>query len=353
MLQLFADLRLRWKIAPLRSLPAAPPASSNMPGMQAIHQTGNASTRLTNHHPARRSVLSSTTAGQIPGDKPSSAPAQHSATGEILRLNRRSFTWLFRLLVTLLVAITTCAHANQSPQRLTLATVDNFPPFSYMDSGRLTGIDIDLVHEMARRLDISVRLQTHPWARVMSSVRSGEVDGAFSAFETEERQAFCLYVGVLHVEEFYLFTRKGNEFLYSQISDLYGKRVGIDRGVYVSEAFKQAVDAGRITLEEVNDMGMINIRKLNAGRINAAIGDLGVVKYYLKLLGLEQRVVPLQPIREPAPTYLVLSKKSTLENKTELQHRMRETLHGMWEDGTYHAIYDRHVNKLAAQPPAR
>lgn len=184
----------------------------------------------------------------------------------------------------------------------------------------------------------------------MHSIKSGEVDGAFAAFETEERQRFCLYVGMLHVEEFYLFARKGNEFPYAQISDLYGKRVGIDRGVFVSDAFEQAVDAGRIALEEVNDMGMINIRKLNAGRIDAAIGDLGVMKYYVKLQGLEQHVVPLQPIREPAPTYLVLSKMSKLENKVELQQRMRETLYGMREDGTYQAIYDRYVNEVGEHP---
>ena len=172
--------------------------------------------------------------------------------------------------MTAQIATATCVvHRAQSPP-LTLATVDNFPPFSYMDKGRLTGIDVELIHEMARRLDISVRIQAYPWARVMSSVKRGEVDGAFAAFDTQERQRFCLYVGMLHAEEFYLFARKDNEFPYAQISDLYGKRVGIDRGVFVSDAFEQAVAAGRIAREEVNDMGMINIRKLNAGRIDTA-----------------------------------------------------------------------------------
>ena len=273
--------------------------------------------------------------------------------GKAERAKKGFFVGLLKLLAILSIATATCiVHGAQSPP-LTLATVDNFPPFSYMDKGRLTGIDVELVHEMARRLDISVRIQVYPWARVMSSVKRGEVDGAFAAFDTQERQRFCLYVGVLHVEEFYLFARKGNEFPYAQISDLYGKRVGIDRGVFVSDAFEQAVAAGRIALEEVNDMGMINIRKLNAGRIDAAIGDLGVMKYYVKLLNLEQRVVPLQPAREPTPAYLILSKASRLHNKLKLQERMRETLHDMREDGTYQAIYDQYVNEAGDRPPAR
>ncbi len=259
-------------------------------------------------------------------------------------MNTRAFAGCFKLLAALLVTIVSCAHAAESPTTLRLATVDNFPPFSYMDSGSLTGIDVDLVHEMARRLNISVQIQAYPWARVINSVKRGEVDGAFAAFETQERQAFCLYVGVLHIEAFYLFTRKGNEFPYTRISDLYGKRVGIDRGVFVSDAFERAVNDGRIILEEVNDTGMINLRKLDAGRMDAAIGDHGVMSYHLKLLGLEQRIVALQPIREPTPAYLVLSKASKLKNKVELQESMRKALHDMWNDGTYLRIYDRHIN---------
>ncbi|HZX18506.1 MAG TPA: transporter substrate-binding domain-containing protein [Pseudomonas sp.] len=318
MLQLFTDLKLRWRVAT---------TSEERSPWAAARPT--------------------------PSDKPAISRIALSFIDKALRAKTRAFAGFFKRLAALLMVIASCTHAAESPTALRFATVDNFPPFSYMENGNLTGIDIDLVYEMARRINISVQIQTYPWARVMGSVKSGEFDGAFAAFETAERQAFCLYVGVLHVEEFYLFVRKDNAFPYTQIPDLYGKRVGIDRGVYVGEAFERAVNDGRIALEEVNDMGMINIRKLNAGRIDAVIGDLGVMNYHLKLLGLEQRIVALQPIREPTPAYLVLSKASQLKNKVELQDRMRRALHDMWNDGTYHLIYNRYVYKVGGDPLAR
>jgi polar amino acid transport system substrate-binding protein len=355
MLQLFADLKSHWRIATTGE-ERSPVTEKIARAISNIHDLAAAAALKPNRAPrpdwADGCVSDFSSVGPLPRDKPAISRIALSVTGKALRVKTRAVAGLFTLLAALLM-VASCTHAAESPTTLRLATVDNFPPFSYMESGNLTGIDIDLVYEMARRINISVQIQTYPWARVMGSVKSGEFDGAFAAFETAERQAFCLYVGVLHVEEFYLFVRKDNAFAYTQIPDLYGKRVGIDRGVYVGEAFERAVNDGRITLEEVNDMGMINIRKLNAGRIDAVIGDLGVMNYHLKLLGLEQRIVALQPIREPTPAYLVLSKASKLKNKVELQDRMRKALHDMWNDGTYHLIYNRHVYKVGDVPLAR
>ena len=356
MLPLFADLTLRWRTATTGEK-RSPVSEKIARTISNIHDLSTAAALKPKRTPrpgwTDGCVSNFAAARPIPSDKPAISRIELSVIGKALHVKKCAFAEFFKLLAALLMVIASCTHAAESPTPLRLATVDNFPPFSYMENGNLAGIDIDLVHEMARRINISVQIQAYPWARVMSSVKSGEFDGAFAAFETAERQAFCLYVGVLHVEEFYLFVRKDNAFVYTQIPDLYGKRVGIDRGVYVGEAFERAVNDGRITLEEVNDMGMINIRKLNAGRIDAVIGDLGVMSYHLKLLGLEQRIVALQPIREPTPAYLVLSKLSKLKNKVELQNRMSKALHDMWNDGTYHLIYNRYVYKIGDDALAR
>lgn len=251
----------------------------------------------------------------------------------------------FASVLLLLMASAVGVQAGEPSTTVLLGTVDNFPPFSYMAEGKLTGVDIDLIDEMARRIGINIKIQVSPWARVISSLRKGDIEGGFAAFETEERKEFCLYVGVLHFEEFYIFVRKGNEFSYSGVVDLYGKRIGKDRGVFVGDEFERAAKEGRIDLDEVNDMDMMNIKKLNAGRIDAAIGDLGVMQYYAKLLGVEKNIIPLKPIRKPTPAYLVLSKNSPLENKAELQKKMRVALDEMRKDGTYKKIFDRHVAK--------
>ena len=253
-----------------------------------------------------------------------------------------------KMLAVILVVLTFSAifcHADEPQNVIILGSVDNFPPFAYNADGKLTGVDIDVVNEMAKRIGINVRIKIFPWARLMDSVQKGSIDGGFAAFETEARKNFCLYTEPLHYEEYYLFVKKGNEFSYSGISDLYGKKVGKDRGVFVNEEFEHAAKKGKFILEEINDMSMLNIKKLNIGRLDAAIGDLGAMLYYAKLSGVEKNIIPLSPINEKTAAYLVLSKNSQLKNKTEMQKKMQSALKEIREDGTWQKIFNSHTEK--------
>ena len=246
--------------------------------------------------------------------------------------------------LSLLIALTVYGQAGESGNKLVLGTVDNFPPFAYEVDGKLTGIDIDVLNEAAKRIGVEVRINAYPWIRVMKSVENGTIDGGFAAFRTREREKFCLYTEILHFEEFQLFVRKGNEFRYSDISELYGKTIGKDRGVFVGDEFEQAAKEGKIRLKEVSDMNMPNMRKLlNAGRLDAAIGDLGVMMYHFKSLGIERDIVPIGPVGKKTGAYLVLSKASPLRDKTGLQNKFRAALQQIKEDGTYQKIFELHT----------
>jgi ABC-type amino acid transport substrate-binding protein len=253
---------------------------------------------------------------------------------------------IISLLACLIFASTGVGQPHGSQPTLILGTVDNFPPFSYIRNGTLTGIDIDVVNEAARRIGMAVTFKTYPWARVMATVKSGFLDGGFAAFKTAEREQFCLYTDILHFEEFYLFVRKGHEFPYSDIHDLYGKTIGIDRGVFVNEEFEQAVNEGKITVHEVDDMMMRNLKILSIGRIDAAIGDLGVMLYYAKSLGLDHTIIPLKPLGPKTGAYLVLSKASSLQNISDVQQKFQAALRDIKADGTYQYIFKQHTTNL-------
>jgi len=236
------------------------------------------------------------------------------------------------------------ACAQQQKPLLLLATVDNIPPFVFMEDGKLTGISIDIIHELARRAGFDVSIETYPWARVLRQVENGEIDGAFSAYETEQRKAFCLYTGMIHYDELRLATRKDKQFHFETIEDLYGKVIGKGRNVFVSDAFNAAVDEGKIILSETNDMNMSNIKKLHAGRVDAVIGSPEAMLRYAMELGVENDISLLKtPLREKIPAYLVLSKNSMLKNKREWQDRLTSVLNAMWADGTIQSINAKYV----------
>ncbi len=249
------------------------------------------------------------------------------------------------ILFSLFIPLAVYCKAEVSEKELVLGTVDDFPPFAYKVDGKLTGIDIDVLNEAAKRIGVSIKINAYPWKRVMKFVEKGVIDGGFAAFKTREREEFCLYIEILHFEDFYLFVKKGSEFKYSDISDLYGKTIGKDRGVFVGDKFEQASKEGKIRIEEVSDLNMQNMEKLlKYGRLDAAIGDLGVMMYYSKSLGMEKDIVPIGPVGKKKGAYLVLSKaSSSFKDKIGLQDKFRAVLKQIKQDGTYLRIFERHT----------
>ncbi|WDP88581.1 MAG: amino acid ABC transporter substrate-binding protein [Desulfobacter sp.] len=248
------------------------------------------------------------------------------------------------IVLSLLIPLNVYCQAEEFDNKLVLGTVDDFPPFFYKVDGKLTGIDIDVLNEAAKRIGVAIKIKAYPWKRVMKLVEKGTIDGGFAAFKTKEREEFCLYAEILHFEEFQLFVRKGNELRYSDISELYGKTIGKDRWVFVGDEFEKTAKEGEIRLEEISDLNIPNMRKLlNAGRLDAAIGDLGVMMYYFKSLGMEKDIVPIGPVGKKKGAYLILSKVSSLRDKIGLQNKFRAVLQQIKEDGTYQGIFERHT----------
>jgi polar amino acid transport system substrate-binding protein len=65
----------------------------------------------------------------------------------------------------------------------------DYPPFEYLDTnGNRTGLDIELMEEIAGRMGILLEWVDLPFDDLVSEVRSGKIDAAISAFEyTNER----------------------------------------------------------------------------------------------------------------------------------------------------------------------
>lgn len=245
-------------------------------------------------------------------------------------------------LVTLSLMLVTVSPASAETPTLTLASVDNIPPYVFMQNGKLTGLSVDIINELAKRGDFNVSIQTSPWARVLLQVEEGAVDGAFSAYRKKEREAYSLYTGIIHYDELRVAINKSNRFEFHGIESLYDKTVGKGRGVWVSKEFNATVKAGKINLSEANDMKMINIKKLHEGRLDAVIGSPVAMQYYARELGYKNIVILPEAIKKRIPAYLILSRKSDLSDKRQWQSMLKSLLKTMHQDGTIRAIYKKY-----------
>jgi len=243
-----------------------------------------------------------------------------------------------------LLSVIIAADFAVAQKTLSFVTLDNFSPFAWKEDEQSKGIDVDVVNEMCQRLSVKCDITFRPWKRVLAETRWGEKDGGFSAFKTQEREVFAYFLDYpLHYSTYKIFVKKGKEFPFEKVDDLYGKIIGKNRGFNTGEEFDKATEEGRIRVEEATD-AKANIRKLMAERIEALVGNYHETLLMLKQLGFSGQVIPLPlPIRKPRGAYLIISKSAKISNKAELINEMNNTLKNMYEDGTVERINSRYL----------
>jgi len=224
---------------------------------------------------------------------------------------------------------------------LNLVCGENFPPFSYKENGVIKGMDVETVLEMAARLNIEVKIKLKPWKRVLSMTELGKCDGAFSCFKTTERQKFALYTAPVNYSTYSIFVKKGNEFKFSSITDLYGKLFGKNSGLVVSDEFDQAVKEGKISLVEISS-NLVDLAMLN--RFDMFVDNLLLTQYQLKRKKLTGQITPLpRPITKARGAYLIISKAAVIKEKESLIKKMAKVLKEIHSDGTIQKIQNKYL----------
>ncbi len=248
----------------------------------------------------------------------------------------RNIYLIFWVLIGIVFPFSTLAQ-----QGLTFVTVDNFPPYTWQRDGKSFGIDVEIIQGLSKRSGIPITIRHLPAKRVVRMTKIGEADGAFAAFKTPAREAIAQFVGPpLHFSTYQIFVKKGEEFSFNAVRDLYGKAIGKNRGFHISEEFKKAAVDNKIQLFEVSTMEQ-NIGMLNKGRINAFVGNQQEVAFILKNLKLSGKIVPLpQPVRTPQAAYLMISKAAEIKKKT-IRH-LNQVLLNMKADGALETVYKKY-----------
>jgi ABC-type amino acid transport substrate-binding protein len=129
--------------------------------------------------------------------------------------------------------------------------------------------------------------------------------------------------------------KKGKEFDFTGIEDLYGKRIGIQSGWFVSSQFDEAVSECKILAEETTE-NESNLQKLHQGRIDAFISNYHISMYTLKKLALLENIVTLpKPVKKKKGVYWTISKKANnIKNKSEFIEKVNKAIEEIHNDGT-------------------
>lgn len=173
------------------------------------------------------------------------------------------------------------------------------------------GLDFELLGEAARRTDVTFEYRAMPWKRCLAQVAANEVDGAFAASFSKERQALAAFPGGdkadparrLHTDGYVLVRRKGSAIdwdghEFKHVEGRIGVQLGYSVGAFL-RARQLPVDEGSQQADEL-------AQKLLAGRLEAAaFGGGDAVRLLRGPLGQGLEVLPVPLVEQSY--YLMLS----------------------------------------------
>lgn len=113
---------------------------------------------------------------------------------------------------------------------MVVATEDDFKPFEFVQDGKPTGYDTELLELMRKAVPFPIRQETIPWTGLLPGVGSGKYDAAVTAaLITSEREKFLDFCSPVAESTDYYVKKKGNAAI-AGIKDLAGKKCGVQAG---------------------------------------------------------------------------------------------------------------------------
>lgn len=228
---------------------------------------------------------------------------------------------------------------------LSLIGVRKTEPWVYEEGGVVKGIDYEVFQEIAKRLGFDFQIQMLPFRRALLFLEQGKKEAILLIYYKKEREGFLEYVidEPMHFSTYFVYVVKGKEFEINSIEDLYGKKIGKNRGFTISDEFDEAVRSGKILIDEVETRDQ-NIEKLLLGRIDAFVSNYASAQFVLKKMGMLDKIHHLEYPLVDKGVYLAFSKKSpNIVEMDELVKAVTKTLIEIKEDGTYQQIVDRYL----------
>lgn len=211
---------------------------------------------------------------------------------------------------------------------LIVGTNAEYQPFSFVQDGKITGFDIDLINELAHRMGKEVVLKDMAFTTLIPELQMGMLQVVAAGLTpTPERAQAVLFLAPHHTGDPLVLITPVNQ-PYNSVEQLSGKTVIVNEGFTADSYISKLPAINALRLPSVADAFLT----LKSGRADAFVSAQSAVQPFFEQHGTAEWVVT--PIPNSTDTYaLVVSKKHP-----ELYAELQTHLHNMINDGTVSAI---------------
>ncbi|WP_214734255.1 transporter substrate-binding domain-containing protein [Exiguobacterium sp. s154] len=236
-------------------------------------------------------------------------------------------------------ADTTRWEEIQEEGTLTIGTAGTLYPASFREeeSDTLTGFDVELMKEVAKRLDLEIEFKEMAFDNMLTSVQNGQIDVAANDISvTEDRKEKFAFSKPYKYTYGTAIVRKSDLSGIESLEDLKGKKAA---GEATTVFMDVALEYGAEEVIYDNATNDQYLRDVSTGRTDVILND-----YYLQTLALAffpEFDITIHPdiAYNPQEVAFLMDKEND-----ELQENVDRVLDEMLEDGTVKELSEQFYN---------
>ena len=168
---------------------------------------------------------------------------------------------------------------------------DTFAPMGFRDeNGEITGFDIDLAKAMGEKLGKKIEFQSIDWNMKETELNGGNIDFIWNGYSISDERKKQVDFSVPYLKNRQIIITLADSDIATK-ADLEGKVVAAQTGSTAVDAIEAEPevmatfkDGKPVTYESNNDVLM----DLEAGRVDAAVADEIIIRYYISKKGEEK-----------------------------------------------------------------
>ena len=160
---------------------------------------------------------------------------------------------------------------------IVIGTSGVYPPFEYVENGRLVGFDIDLGDMIAKKLGVKANFVKIEWKGIIAALKSGRADILITAMtKTPDRAEQIAFSVPYYTTAMAILVQKDNTTIKSR-DDLKARVLGAEQGS------RGEIEAKSVGAKEVKiyDSVMLAFKDLEVGRVEAVTEMLPTSMYLI------------------------------------------------------------------------
>ncbi|MCH6267827.1 ABC transporter substrate-binding protein [Neobacillus citreus] len=216
---------------------------------------------------------------------------------------------------------------------LSFAMSGQYPPLNFKKDDKLTGFDVEIGNEIAKRIGVKANPVTNQWETIIQGLKAKKYDAIIGSMTaTPERDKQVDFTNPYYLSGAQIFVAENNSTITSK-DDLKGKTIGVIQASTWKDMALELSDQVKGYPSDVNAL-----QDLAIGRLDAVITD--------KIVGLNaknEKGLKIKPIGNLLNEDRV--SVAVAEGNKELADKINKAIDDMQKDGTYEKISKKWFNE--------